>query len=108
GNASVTIENAAYEGLLHRRTVFFADRQYFVLIDEALGEAPGELSLHFQLTPGPAVIDPAKKTARTTFETGGNVLVWTPPDAPVELLDEPAVASPEYSKKEPLPAFRYR
>ncbi len=108
GNAVLTVENASYPGLTHRRTVFFVQRRYFVWVDEALGTAEGNLDLHFQLTPGPAVIDPATKSARTDFPDGGNVLVWVDPEAPVTLEAEEAWYSPKWWKKEPLPAFRYR
>ncbi len=108
GNAVLTVENSSYSGLTHRRTVFFVQRRWFVLVDEALGDATGELDLHFQLTPGPAVIDPDTKTARTDFPDGGNVLVCTDPEAPVTLEVEEAWYSPKWWVKEPLPAFRYR
>jgi len=108
GNAGLTVENASYPGLTHRRTVFFVQRRWFVLVDEALGDATGEIDLHFQLTPGPAVIDPAAKTARTDFPAGGNVLVWAAPEAPVTLAAEEAWYSPKWWQKEPLPALRYR
>ncbi len=108
GNAVLTVENASYPGLTHRRTVFFVQRRWFVFVDEALGDATGDIDLHFQLTPGPAAIDPATKTARTDFADGGNVLVWTDPAAPVTLEPENAWFSPKWFAKEPLPAFRYR
>lgn len=72
GNAILTVENASYPGLTHRRTVFFVQRRFFILVDEALGTAEGDLDLHFQLTPGPAVFDAATKTARTDFAVGGD------------------------------------
>jgi heparan-sulfate lyase len=108
GNAVLTFENASYPGLTHRRTVFFVQRRWFVFVDEALGDATGELDLHFQLTPGPSLIDPVTKTARTDFSEGGNVLVWADPSAPVALEAEEAWYSPKWFEKEPLPAFRYR
>lgn len=68
----------------------------------------GDLDLHFQLTPGPAVIDPATKTARTDLRDGSNVRVWAAPDAAVTLEAEEAWFTPKWFAKEPLPAFRYR
>lgn len=108
GNAVLTVENASYPGLTHRRTVFFVQCRWFVFVDEALGDATGDLDLHFQLMPGPAAIDPATKSARTDFADGGNVLVWADPSAPVALEAEEAWYSPKWFEKEPLPAFRYR
>jgi heparan-sulfate lyase len=108
GNAVLVVENDSYPGLTHRRTVFFAARRYFVLVDEALGPAQGSLDLHFQLAPGPCEIDPASRTARTAFPDGANVLVWADAHAPVTLETEEAWFSPVHNQKEPMPAFRYR
>ncbi|MBI2437411.1 MAG: alginate lyase family protein [Lentisphaerae bacterium] len=107
GNAGVTVENLAYPGLIHRRTVFFVARRFFVLVDEALGNVEGTLDLHFNLTPGQAQIEPATKCAWTTFPTGGNVLVWAEPTASVTLREEQVWFSPWFGEKEPLPAFAY-
>ena len=108
GNACVTVENASYPGLTHRRTVFFAGGRYFVLVDEALGTAEGELDLHFQFTPGPVAIEPENGVARTAFAEGGNVAVWAAPGGEVELAAEEAWFSPKHGEKEPMPACRYR
>lgn len=108
GNAWLTVENRAYPNLVHRRTVFFIRKRWFVLVDEALGEAAGAIALHFRLTPGPAMLDPEQKRAWTTFAEGGNVLVWADPAAPVAMCQETAWFSPELSRKEPLPAFCYQ
>jgi heparan-sulfate lyase len=108
GNASVTVENASYPNLTHRRTVLFVARRYFVLVDEALGAAEGDLDLHFQFGPAPVKIDPASKTARTGYPSGGNVLIWMAPDSPADLASEDAWFSPKHGAKEPAPACRYR
>ncbi len=46
---TLVVENASYPGLTHRRAVFFVHKKIFVIVDEALGEAVGNLDLHFQL-----------------------------------------------------------
>lgn len=108
GNAHLTVENAAYPGLTHRRTVFFVACRFFVLVDEALGNVVGSLDLHFRLTPGPARPEPSLKCAWTAFPTGGNVLVWAEPSSEVTLREEEGWYSPWFMVKEPLPAFAYR
>ena len=65
GNPCVTVENHSYPGLLHRRTVFFVSRRYFILVDEALGTAIGNVGLHFQFAPGELVVDKASHAAYT-------------------------------------------
>ncbi len=93
--------------LLHRRTVWFVDRAFFVLLDEAIGEAPGALDLHFQLAPGPVTIDPAARWAATGFDDA-NVLVWQDPSSPVTLEKEAGWFAWAYGKRTPRPAFRFR
>lgn len=108
GNASVTVENASYQNLTHRRTIFFLASRFFVIVDEALGTAYGDFDLHFQFTPGPVEINHLDKMAYTAFPEGGNVVIWAAPDAPVNIEAEKAFLSSEHYQKEPLPAVRYR
>jgi heparan-sulfate lyase len=48
----LVVENQSYENLAHRRSVFFVDKRYFVIVDEAIGNATGDIDIHFQLAPG--------------------------------------------------------
>ena len=50
-------ENPSYKSLKHRRSVFFVNRQYFVIVDEAIGNATGNVNLHYQLCDGDIDID---------------------------------------------------
>ena len=104
---AVVVENPSYPGLIHRRTVWFVAKQFFVLLDEALGDAPGTLDLHFQLAPGDAKLDTTRHTASTTFDDA-NVLVWMDPDAPVTMEEEEGWFAWKYGHRKPRPAFRYR
>lgn len=45
-------ENQSYEKLRHRRSVFFVEGKYFVIVDEAIGTARGTVKLHYQLPVG--------------------------------------------------------
>ncbi|MBI3987470.1 MAG: hypothetical protein HY343_11150, partial [Lentisphaerae bacterium] len=66
------------------------------------------LDLHFQLAPGPAALEATNRTVQTVSPEGGNVLVWTPPDAPVALIEEKGQTSSKFHVKEARPAFAYR
>ena len=33
----LVVENGSYDNLTHRRTVFFVDKRYFVIVDDAIG-----------------------------------------------------------------------
>ena len=102
------VENGSYEKLTHRRSVFFVDKKYFVIMDDAFGEVTGEVDIHFQLAPGKAVIDHAGLTVRSDFENGWNVLVKTEKQPGIILEEEEGQVSFLYTKKEPRPAFRFR
>lgn len=100
-------ENQSYQDLTHRRAVFFVDNRYFIIIDEAIGKATGDVDLHFQLAPGAAISDAKKLEFRTDFKEGWNVLVKTLSPNGVNLEKEDGQVSFRYTKKEPRPAFRY-
>jgi heparan-sulfate lyase len=103
-------ENAAYPDLVHRRTVWFVDHRFFVLLDEAIslpGKVAGEVRIHFQLAPGAAKTDWAGKQVRTAFGDA-NVLVAPASPQTVELEEEEGWCSFEYGRREPRMAFCYR
>lgn len=104
----LAIENAAYQGLTHRRTFWFVQRRFLVLLDEAPGDARGLLDLHFQFAPGEVHFDGDNNAARSCFGEGGNVLVWAGPDAPVALEEEEGWYGPKYGHRETRKAFRLR
>lgn len=106
----LVIENQSYENLAHRRSVFFVDKKYFVIVDEAIGNATGDVDIHFQLAPGAgnAVFSRKNLSVASDFKEGWNVLVKTNPQKGIELLEEEGQVSFLYTKKEPRPAFCYR
>ena len=104
----LVVENASYPGLTHRRAVLFVDKQFFVLVDDAIGEATGDVDIHFQFAPGEATYDAQGLTARTAFHDGWNVSVRNVMPEGATLKEEEGQVSFVYTKKEPRPAFFYR
>ena len=104
---AVAVENASYDGLVHRRTVWFVQGRFFVVLDEAIGNAPGALDLHFQFAPGDIEVHGAEHCARTSFEDV-NVLVWQGPDAPVNVVEEDGWYAWSYGHRAPRKAVRFR
>lgn len=105
----LVVENAGYHNLTHRRAVFFVDKKYFVIVDEAIGDGAGDVDLHFQLAPGgDAIFDSTKFLVRTNFREGWNVAVQSMEQSQLKLQPEEGWVSFVYTKKEPRPAFRYR
>lgn len=104
----LVVENASYENLSHRRSVFFVEKRYFVIVDETFGTGTGDVDLHFQLAPGTARFDREDLSVTSGFQEGTNVLVQTLPQPGLLLEEEEGQVSFLYTKKEPRPAFRYR
>ena len=71
----VTVGNPSYEGLTHRRTVWFVDRRFFVIADEAFGTAEGEVALHYNLVECDPAEDFAACSAATRFGDGNNLML---------------------------------
>jgi heparan-sulfate lyase len=107
GLTTVAVENASYEGLVHRRTVWFVDGRFFVLLDEAIGDAPGALDLHFQFAPGDVDIQADAHCAATRFDDV-NVLVWQDPNASVTVEEEEGWFAWHYGHRKARTALRFR
>jgi heparan-sulfate lyase len=107
-NDVMVVENKSYESLTHRRAVFFIDKRYFILVDEAYGNGDGQIDLHFQLAPCDAAFNREKLSASSGFLEGWNVLVQAQPQRGIEMEQEEGQVSFRYTIKEPRPAFYYR
>jgi heparan-sulfate lyase len=105
----LVVENKSYENLTHRRAVFFVDKRYFIIVDEAFGSATGDVKIHFQLAPGggSAIFNRENLAVQTGFNQGWNVFVQTQPQPGLQLEEEEGWVSFKYTEKEPRPAFRY-
>ena len=104
----LVVENVSYPNLTHRRAVFFVDKAYFIIVDEAIGEGTGEVDIHFQFTPCKARFDYNTLTAQTDFDDGWNLIVQNVFPKDVKMQEEEGQVSFEYTKKEPRPAFGYQ
>ncbi|QGY42592.1 heparinase [Maribellus comscasis] len=101
----LVVENQSYEDLKHRRSVFFVDKKYFVVVDEAIGDATGDIGIHFQLAPGDAIFNRDEYSVKSDFKDGWNVYVQTQKQSGLSLKEEAGWVSFEYTKKEQRPAF---
>lgn len=105
---TLVVENHSYEKLTHRRAVFFVDKRFFVVVDDAIGPTAGSVDVHFQLAPVEALLDAKTLTARTCFADGANLLVAAMPQPGLTMIDQPGQVSFNYGHKQPRPAFCFR
>ncbi|MEI6140127.1 MAG: alginate lyase family protein [Mariniphaga sp.] len=104
----LVVENKSYNNLIHRRSIFFVDKRYFIIVDEAYGSAAGNVDLHFQFATGVAVFNSDEFMATSDYKEGWKLLVQTQKQEGLGMAEEEGQVSFLYTKKEPRPAFRYR
>lgn len=74
----LVVENQSYEGLLHRRSLHFPHRKFFVIVDEALGTRGGDVELSYHLLECEPKVDTDAHSVTTRFDDGNNLhlQVW--------------------------------
>lgn len=97
------VENHSYQYFLHRRTVWFAGKKseipFFVILDEAIGDAKGDIAIHFPMAPGTVKIDNRSGCILTDFDDA-NLLVMIAGKKTVALTEEEGWHAWEYGKRE--------
>lgn len=96
----LVVENPSYDGLTHRRSVWFVDRKFFVILDEAIGNMTGTVRLHFQPATGAGTLDTDTKTFTTRFPDA-NVLIKAVYPENIEIQQEDGWHAWSYGKREP-------
>lgn len=108
GDVQVLVtENPSYAGLTHRRTVFFVDNTYFVLVDEAHGDAAGNVNLHYQLAKGKVNLDTKNMQAVSEYEGNSNVKLGCFSEKSLKMEREEGWQSTDYRKRGKRTAFTF-
>ena len=108
GNVQILVtENQSYEKLKHRRSIFFVDGKYFVIVDEAVGSAKGTVNLHYQMPRGKCTSSKTTMEFATMADDGVNVKLkcFGPDGMEIEKLD--GWLSTTYMKKVKRPHFSF-
>jgi heparan-sulfate lyase len=93
-------ENQSYEKLKHRRSIFFVDGKYFVIVDEAVGAAKGMVRLHYQMPRGKVPNSRETMHFNTEYPEGPNMkLQCFGPDG-MTMEKEEGWISTSYMKKQ--------
>lgn len=100
------VETPGYDGLTHRRAVFFVDKKFFVIADEAYGDAAGDVAVHYQLLPCDPLENTVKKAVSTAFADGNNITMRVFGADKMEA--EEGWMSPAYRVKKARPAYAFR
>lgn len=92
-------ENNSYKDLKHRRSVFFVDNKFFVIVDEAVGTAKGNVDVHFQLCEGKVNPNPKNNSLTSAFEGNSNVILQCFGPKGMTMKSEEGWRSTAYRKK---------
>ncbi|MBB6002535.1 heparin-sulfate lyase HepC [Arcicella rosea] len=100
-------ENQSYADLKHRRSVFFVDKQYFVIIDETIGNATGKVGIHYQYPSETSLDLNSKNTINTQYQDNNNVCLKVFGQSNMKMVEEEGWISKSYRVKEKRPAFGF-
>ncbi len=92
-------ENPSYKQLTHRRSIFFVDNTYFVIVDEAVGDAKGWVNLHYQMPRGEVPNSREDMTFYTNFEDGSNMMLQCFGPEGMSMKKDKGWISTAYNKK---------
>jgi heparan-sulfate lyase len=102
-------QNAPYPGLAHRRSVFFVDRTFFVVVDEATGAASGSVGLNWNLcenTSKGGVTFDQPSGAHTTFNDNNNIIVKSLSPSALSFAEQEGRVSYDYNAYISRKAYR--
>jgi heparan-sulfate lyase len=103
----LVIENQSYVDLTHRRAVFFVDKSFFVIVDEAEGNAIGDVAIHYQLSEGDVDVSPQQLKLNTRYHDNNNILIQGFGNKGTQLLQEEGWVSYVYRVKHKRPAISF-
>ena len=92
-------ENQSYSNLKHRRSIFFVDGKYFVIVDEAVGDAKGVVNLHYQMPRGKSTNSRETMHFNTEADNGCNMKLQCFGPEGMTMKKEEGWQSPDYMKK---------
>ena len=101
-------ENPSYADLNHRRWVFFVDRKFFVLLDEAIGDGQGAIDLHFQVREGKVALDSDNNRLQSHYDDGKNLVIQSFAAAPLRTIEEQGKVSYDYRQELPRTAVAFQ
>lgn len=108
GNEQILVtENPHYDGLKHRRSVFFVDQTYFVIVDEAVGNDKGIVNLNYNLCEGTVNIDAKNNTLTSSFEGPSNVKLQCFAEKKMSLKEKEGWRSIAYRQRVPRTAVSF-
>lgn len=96
----LVVENPSCEGLVHRRSVWFVENQFFVVLDEAVGQVAGAVRLHWTPAAGESRM-PADRTSFATQFPDVNVLIRTAGRDPLPFEPEAGWFAWNYGRRQP-------
>ena len=100
--------NPSYDDLSHQRSVFFVNQSFFVIVDQAIGDATGTIDLHYQLVEGETIVNKKKNWVTTDFSDGNNLFLQCFSNKSLKMVEEAGKVSYAYRREKERPAFAFQ
>lgn len=98
-------ENQSYKELKHRRSVFFVDQKFFIILDEAMGAAHGDVGIHYHFSPVEVEVNEKNFTVKTQYPDQKNIKVQVFAEKGTQMKEEEGWTSYAIREKIERPAF---
>jgi heparan-sulfate lyase len=102
GNENIrklVVENQSYPDLKHRRIIFFVDNTFFVVVDDAIGTAKGNVSVHYHMSEGEMDVDRKNNRLTSRYSDGNNIIVQGFSPKSIQMEKEESWVSYQYRQK---------
>ena len=100
GKAQILVtEHQSYPGLTHSRSIFFVNNEYFVIVDEAVGQKKGWVNLNWQMPRGKVPNSREDMTFYSEFNGDSNFMMRCFGPEGMSMKKEPGWQSSAYMKK---------
>lgn len=98
-------ENQSYKDFTHKRSFYFVEGKYFVILDEVSGKATGTVNVNYQLCDGKIAINTEHLTLNTLFEGSNQVKMQCIAPEGTVLKEEEGWYSIAYRQRTPRTAI---
>lgn len=102
----VKYENDSYENLSHTRTVYFVNKQFFVILDQVRGNAKGEVGIHYNMLEGKINFSESENKLWTSFDNN-NLVIQVFGSTQPKLVKENGLVSYGYRQKASRDIFTF-
>ncbi len=92
-------ENQSYKDLKHKRSIFFVEHKFFVILDQAIGNQQGNVCVNYHFAPGKVNYNKNNLSVTTNYDGNSNVFVKCASQSSLNMKEYETWCSTKYKKR---------